>query len=383
MHARSSRCGPDQVLGLRQGTFESDGFFKIGPAMKIKVVLLISALILTTPLFARTNTDVLVMKNGDRMTCQVKGLDEGVLYVSFDYIDGTASVQWSKVAHLESKQLFIVKTEDGSVYTGTLNTPATPAGQPVKIQVIESPEKEVELDTPKIVGMSETSEKFWQRFNGQLNFGVIYSKGNQSTQYSLGSQAEYLRERWSAAASLSSNLSSSSGTSASTRNLLDLSGSHLLPWNNYFYSGLGSFLQSSAQGITLQTTIGAGVGRFLKNTNQSKISLLGGLAWQGTNYQPSIVPVGNQNLAAAVIALDLNLFRFNKTNLNVTATLLPALSEPGRVRFNANATYYVKLVSNLSWNVSFYGNWDSRPPVGFSSSDYGSSSGVSWTFGLK
>jgi hypothetical protein len=383
MHARRSRRGPYQVLGLRRGTFESEGFFKIGPVMKIKVVLLISALILTTPLFARTNTDVLVMKNGDRMTCQVKGLDEGVLYVSFDYIDGTASVQWSKVAHLESKQLFIVKTEDGSVYTGTLNTPATPAGQPVKIQVIESPEKEVQLDTPKIVGMSETSEKFWQRFNGQLNFGVIYSKGNQSTQYSLGSQAEYLRERWSAAASLSSNLSSSSGANASTRNLLDLSGSHLLPWNNYFYSGLGSFLQSSAQGITLQTTIGAGIGRYLKNTNQSKISLLGGLAWQGTNYQPSIVPVGNQNLAAAVIALDLNLFRFNKTNLNVTATLFPALSEPGRVRFNANATYYVKLVSNLSWNVSFYGNWDSRPPVGFSGSDYGSSSGVSWTFGLK
>jgi hypothetical protein len=211
---------------------------KIGPAMKIKVVFLLSALILTTPLFARTNTDVLVMKNGDRMTCQVKGLDEGVLYVSFDYIDGTASVQWSKVAHLQSTQLFIVKTEDGSVYTGTLNTPETPAGQPIKIQVIEGPEKEVVLDSPKIVGMSETSEKFWQRFNGQLNFGVIYSKGNQSTQYSLGSQAEYLRARWSAGATLSSNLSSSSGTSASTRNLLDLSGSHLLPWNNYILFGL-------------------------------------------------------------------------------------------------------------------------------------------------
>ena len=372
-----------ESMGLCKRTFESEKRFKIGPAMNIRVAFLISALVLTTPLFARTNTDVLVMKNGDRMTCQVKGLDEGVLYVSFDYIDGTASVQWSKVAHLESNQLFIVKTDDGSVYTGTLNTPETPAGQPVKIQVIESPEREVVVDSPKIVGMSETSEKFWQRFNGQLNLGVIYSKGNQSTQYSLGSQAEYLRERWSAEASLSSNLSSSSGTSASTRNLLDLSGSHLLPWNNYFYSGLGSFLQSSAQGITLQTTIGGGLGRYLKSTNQSKISLLGGLAWQGTNYQPSLVPVGNQNLAAAVITLDLNLFRFNKTNLSVTATLLPALSEPGRLRFNTNASYYVKLVSNLSWNVSFYGNWDNRPPVGFSGSDYGSSSGVSWTFGLK
>ena len=79
---------------------------KIGPAMNIRVVLLISILALHTSLFARENTDVLVMKNGDRMTCQVKGLEAGGLYVSFDYIDGTASVQWSRVARLESKGTF-------------------------------------------------------------------------------------------------------------------------------------------------------------------------------------------------------------------------------------------------------------------------------------
>jgi len=33
--------------------------------------------------------------------------------------------------------------------------------------------------------------------------------------------------------------------------------------------------------------------------------------------------------------------------------------------------------------VSFYGNWDNQPPPGFSGSDYGSSSGLSWTFGLR
>jgi len=53
---------------------------------------------LTAHLFARDKTDRLTMKNGDSMTCEIKGLDGGVLYVSFDYIDGTASVDWSKVA---------------------------------------------------------------------------------------------------------------------------------------------------------------------------------------------------------------------------------------------------------------------------------------------
>jgi hypothetical protein len=58
-----------------------------------------------------------------------------------------------------------------------------------------------------------------------------------------------------------------------------------------------------------------------------------------------------------LIAADVRLFKFSKTNLSATATVLPALSEPGRVRIDANASYYIKLFSNLSWNISLYGNW--------------------------
>jgi len=317
------------------------------------------------------------------MTWEVKGFDAGVLYVSFDYIDGTASVDWSKVAHLESTQLFVIKTEDGSVYTGTLGTSETGASRPVKIQVVDNPVKEIELDRSQIVQMIGTSDRFWQRFNGSLSFGVIYSKGNQSTQYSLGSEAAYVRERWTAQGSFDSNLSSSAGTSASTRNSINLSALRLLPKNNWFYSGVGDFLQSSEQGIALQTTAGGGVGRYLKNTNRMSLALLGGAAWQNTNYKNSAMHVSNQNLAAALIYSEFKLFRFSKTDLNATAALLPAVSDPGRVRFNANATYYIKIFSDLKWNVSFYGNWDNRPPAGFSGSDYGTSSGLSWTFGLK
>jgi hypothetical protein len=346
-------------------------------------MILSLCLLIATPLLAREKIDVLVMTNGDRMTCEVKGLEAGVLYVSFDYIDGTASVDWAKVARLESTQLFVVKTADGSVYTGTLETSENGASRPIKIQVIESPEKQTEIGGAQIVQMIGTSDRFWQRFNGALSFGVIYSKGNQSTQYTLGSEVSYVRERWSAQANFNSNLSSSAGTSASTRNSLNMSALRLLPQKNWFYSGVGDFLQSSEQGINLQTTAGGGVGRYLKNTDRMSFALLGGVAWQNTNYKQSITTSGSQNLAAALIYSELKVFRFSKTSLDATAALLPALSDPGRVRFNANASYYIKLISDLKWNVSFYGNWDSRPPVGFSSSDYGTSSGLSWTFGLK
>jgi hypothetical protein len=344
----------------------------------MKGAILSCVLCLVAPLFAE-GSDVIVMKNGDRLTGDIKGLSAGVLYISMDYILGTSSVQWSKVAHLESKQLFVVKTEDGAVYTGTLNTTNTPGGRPMEIAVMEKSRKSM-IESRKIVQMEVTSARFFQRFNGSINTGIIYSKGNESTQYSLGSEIEYPRERWAAGASFNSSLSASTGASSSTRNQFDFDAYRLMRWNNWFYKGIGGVLQSSEQGIIRQTTFGGGVGRYLKNSNANRISVLAGFVGQNTAYQQNIA---SQNLAFGVVAANLEFFRFNKTNGSVTSMLMPGISEPSRVKFNLNATYFIKLTGNLSWNVSVYGNWDNQPPAGLSGSDYGSSSGLSWTFGNK
>jgi hypothetical protein len=37
--------------------------------------------------------DVVLLKNGDHMTCEIKGLGKGTLFVSLDYFDGTISVE--------------------------------------------------------------------------------------------------------------------------------------------------------------------------------------------------------------------------------------------------------------------------------------------------
>jgi putative salt-induced outer membrane protein YdiY len=338
-------------------------------------------LLLAGPVFARKAIDVLVMKNGDRLTCEVKRLDAGVLYISLDYVDGTILVDWSKVARLESSQLFLVHTQDGLVYTGSLATTEAPAGRPVQIQVIGTSKESVALDAPRIVKLGETSASFWRRVSGDLSLGINYSRGNSATQYNLGSQIRYQQERWATWALYNSNLSSNSGSDTSVRNQLELNGYRLVRWDNYFIAGLGGVLQSSVQGIKVQTTLGTGFGRFLKNTNRASIALIGGLAWQRTEYEQDTDLNRTQDEAAALIAADVKVFKFKKANLNIDVRLLPALSDPGRVRFNTNASYYLKLFRDLNWNFSFYGSWDNRPPVHFSGSDYGSSSGISWTFG--
>ncbi len=102
--------------------------------MNIRTVV-ISCLLLVAPLLARESTDVIVMKNGDHLTGEIKSLSGGVLYISMNYILGTSEVQWSKVDHIESKQLFLVKTEGGTVYSGSLSTAETDGGRPMTIEV--------------------------------------------------------------------------------------------------------------------------------------------------------------------------------------------------------------------------------------------------------
>ncbi len=350
--------------------------------MNIRAVMM-CLLLWVAPLMARESTDVIVMKNGDHLTGEIKGLNQGVLYISMKYILGTSDVEWSAVDHIESKQLFLVKTEDGLVYRGTLSTAEALKGRPMTIEVVEAPEQKAELEREKVIQMDTTSDHFWQRFNGSINSGISYSKGNQSTQYNLSSDVVYPRERWQAGASYDSTLSTSTGVTASTRNQLTLEAQRLLRWNNWFYGGTAAFLQSSEQSINLQTSVGGGVGRLLSNTNHTKIYVLGGFGWQRTQYAPNLAVSNPQEVFTGLVGTGVRLFRFNKTTLDTTLTLLPAITEPGRLYTNLNATYYIKLSGALSWNVSFYGSWDNQPPPTFSGSDYGTSSGLSITFGNR
>ena len=349
--------------------------------LRTKLLLLCLPLLLSSPLVAREKTDVVIMRNGDRLTCEIKSLDSDVLSIKLDYVLGTISLDWSKVDHIESKQLFLVKTQDGSVYSGALSTTVSSTERPVTIEVLEPSSQKVELDKRQITKIEETAENLLERFNGQIGLGSSYNRGNQSGQYNLNADVNYPRERWTASASYSSILSSSSGTSVSTRNEIDLSVQRLLRWNNWYYTGLTEFLQSSQQGITLQSTFGGGIGRYLKSTGRASLSLTGGFAWQKINYQQNVRTAPTQQVTSSLVASQLNLYYFDRTNLNVSAMVLPALSDPGRVHLNLNVSYYVKLWRKLNWNITLYGNWDNRPPPGFSGADYGSSSGLTWKFG--
>src|SRR5205807_2545207 len=67
----------------------SGGCVRLRATARATAICLVASLApcLSSVVFARDKTDVLVMKNGDRITCEVKKLNAGVLYVDVDYVD--------------------------------------------------------------------------------------------------------------------------------------------------------------------------------------------------------------------------------------------------------------------------------------------------------
>jgi hypothetical protein len=342
---------------------------------------LASALILASPPAMGEKTDVLYFANGDQLTCEIKSLAAGSLNVSVDYLDGTISVEWSKVIRLTSPQLFIIKTEDGSAYSGRLSTVDAGKDRPIEFQVNLVSGGQLRIAKAQIAEMTRTSDKFFGRLNGSISSGFIYTKGNDNTQLSISTAIAYPRPHWGVGVAFNSNVSTSSGSATSTRNQLSLDGYRLMRWKNFYYTGSASGLTSTEQGIDLQTNLGAGIGRYLKNSNTVVFSILAGATWQNTTYLPGVSAGTTESIATGLFGVTLRIVSFSKSNLAFRASALPTFNADGRTFYNTNASYYFKLFGDLNWNLSFYGNWDTKPPTGYSGSDYGFSSGLGWTFG--
>lgn len=354
---------------------------ELATKMKISYLIVTGIFLVASPLFARDKVDVLVMNNGDRFRCEITGLDQGVLYINLDYAQGTVQVDWSKVRRVESKQLFMVRTQDGHNYVGALSMEEADKERIVRIEARDDIAVSGSAKQREVVMINQTSPNLWKRFNGAISSGFTYSKANTTTQYSLGANAQYIRERWSTGANFVSTLTSNTGVATSTRNNVGAYYRHLMRWDNWFYTGIGSFLQSTEQKIQLQSNVGAGIGRYVKNTNRASISIFGGLGYQNTRYTQTANESPSQNTAAGMAGVNAGLFRFDKSKLTLDAIAFPSLFEPGRIYSNINTTYYLKFWGNFTWNISFYGSWDNQPPANFSGSDYGMTSGLGWTFG--
>src|SRR5262245_40050738 len=80
------------------------------------------ALLAPAPVEA-ARTDVVGLRNGDRSTCELMGLERGRVRVKTDDM-GTIDIEWDKVTRVTAARTFEVETSDGQRYIGALSSTA-------------------------------------------------------------------------------------------------------------------------------------------------------------------------------------------------------------------------------------------------------------------
>lgn len=338
-------------------------------AVVLLALLLASA---AEPSLAKRKDDVVVMKNGDRFTGEIKGLQNGELSFKASYMAAAVSLNWAEVAKVESKDLFVVVLTSGVSQTGFVNAESD------KVRITEA-EQPISVPQLEVVSIKPEERSFWKQLNGSLDYGFNFTSGNSETTSSFAAGVSYYDELNLMQIDTSSQFNDQADVSSTIRNTFTAEYARDLS-EKVFIPVFVDLLRSDQQQLNLRTTAGGGLGRQLHRTPQTWLRGFAGLVYTHENYfpQPGTEPI-RSNLES-VFAADFKTFRFTTLDLQSHLYVFPSLSDLGRVRISTVSDLKIELVKDFYFGFRVYENFDSRPPITAPKNDVGVTTSVGWKF---
>jgi len=326
---------------------------------------------------AKNTDDVVVLKNGDRLTGEIKGLQSGELRFKSDYMAEAVRLDWAKVQRLESKSMFMIWLVDGKLVTNVMrllpsNSDAIPNF------VIGDANHSVRVPQVDVIRITPTERKFWGRLEGSIDFGFSFTSGNDQYATELVATSTYRTGDHSFTAAIDSSFSGQTEGTSNRRNQFTFDYRKQLS-NRWYVGGLLDFLRSDQQSLNLRTSVGGLVGRNLVQTDHTRFSLFGGAVGTRENYS-TVVGKPEATNGDGLAGVDLATFRFSRTDIRSRLSVFPSFTTPGRIRMQASTDLRYKIVKDLWWGFHVYENYDSKPPVRADKNDLGISTTLGWKF---
>ncbi len=341
--------------------------------MRFQSTSIVTAVIALMPNCVMADTDVVVIDNGDRLTGEVKSLERGRLRFKTDATD-TVSIEWDNVAYLSSDQNIQVETDQGVRYLGRLAR----AAEERRI-LVQSPDGAIDIDADAVVLMTPIEESGISRLDGDITAGLNFTKASQIQQVHFGLDMDYRTETRIIGIRADATQSDSADNESSQRQSLSLNYRRLLP--DRWLLGGGLLLDRNDElGIDLRTSLAAGGGRFLRQTNSANLLVEGGLQVSRENTAGG---GSTEDTVEAYGTVAWDWFRYDSPELDLSTHLkvIPNLTETGRVRAEFDISLKWEMIDDLFWELSFYDNYDSDPVVsGAEKNDYGITTSLGYDF---
>lgn len=322
----------------------------------------------------RSGSDLVYMKNGDKITCEIKSLEQGQLTVKPEYTSSDIVLDWAKVDHIESKQGFVVTDPKGKIYNGTIRHEA--GG---KVLEVSGPVPG-KLPNMSVIQIEQLNDSFWKRLRGKIDLGSSFARSNEQRNISLQGGLYYNSQKRYFSLDANSEYTSQQETNDTNESNFKTALYRQIASSRWYYGGIGNFLSSTEQRISLRSTVGAGLVRRMIFTNRTNLSAVGGLAVTVEKDAPNTTSGARTKALDSAFAIQYSMFRFDSTTFDTAVWFYPSITSPGRMRMTLNQDIYYKFLKDFYVRVSFYDNYDNQPVVGAPTNNLGASTTLGWSF---
>ncbi len=318
---------------------------------KLYIILTLAAIFVSSNLQA-AKIDTIYFQSGDRITAEVKQLENNQLKLSTDDVS-TVYVEWDKIDSVKILNTQRIVMDDGQILYGKI----LPAGEAGKCFIWSSLGDPHLYALVHIISLAPLKDKFLNRLSGSVSSGFSYVKATQVTQMNFDGSIKYLAEKNQLELSYSGLFSQDPTKGYSQNQTGGASVIRLLP-NKWFLLSQLTLESNSEMNLDLRTSITAAAGYSFLRSNRSYLYTALGILGNRELSQDS----AQNNLEADLTAMySVFIFDDPEVSFDLTVELIPSLSTPGRFRTNIDSSLKWEIFDDFYLKWTFWHNHDSKP----------------------
>ncbi len=334
-------------------------------------LILVALLLLALPCHA-TRTDVVILRNGDHITGEIRNLSHGKVEFKTDDMDNVY-IEWERIHHITSKNRFETIDVRGVRRFGSIGRTDTPE----EIVVI-TPTASDTLPLPDIVRMTWIKSRFIDRLKGDISAGFSYTRATKTAEFTLGGKTDYRGDKWRSNLNYNAYLTDQAEKRTSR---LDFGYSiDRFLRRRWTAGGAIQAEHNEELGLDLRNSLTVSANRFVIETNMLSLSFSLGLSGTRETF------IGSDSVSYNIeLPISVNYTRFTfhnpESDIRLSGSVYPNLTTSGRYRASVNGDFNYEVLSDFFVVIGFYYDYDNKPPSGAAKDDYRFNTSLKWSFG--
>ncbi len=318
--------------------------------------------------------DTLFLHDGQVLSGELKKYQLGKIEFDMDNVQ-IVNVKYTKIRTIRTHQhIYRVETADRRIITGIIKP--TEADGIIRIQ---SGDSTIFIPITQVTLISVFDNRWVKNLHGYVSAGYSYTRSSNIGRLNLDGVVNYNGKKISTAITGNAAYTHANKQFSRDRENLSANGFYILnPW--WSLGAQASYQRNLELGLLRRYQESFGVRYNIVYQSRFQLRALTGLA---INQEKNTEGVGLPVRYEIPFNLNMNFFKFNKPNINVSTsqTVYISLSQAGRVRYDGDTYVSWEMVKDLYLTLNFYHSYDSRPvAITANNFDYGLVLGLKFTF---